>query len=87
MQILPAFCYFNVAKYRKIAPIVHFLSTLFCIVVKNNYLCAKLIKNADFDILLAQFLHILLQTFNFYEYEKDFIYPGIDYPFSCCLCR
>lgn len=53
MQILPAFCYFNVAKSRKIAQIVHFLSTLFCIVVKNDYLCAKLIKNADFDILLA----------------------------------
>jgi hypothetical protein len=35
------------------------LSTLFCIVVKNDYLCRKLIKNANFDILLAQFLHIL----------------------------
>ena len=22
-----------------------------------------------------------------YEYEKDFIYPGIDYPFFDCLCR
>ena len=49
----------------------------------------KALKKLDAKAKLPAtiFAYSFVKTFNYYEYEKDFIYPGNDYPFFDCLCR